>query len=126
MRPAPGWTGSLHWRYRGSGALIEDNSIRARPASTLNLRVMRQLTPQVALTLDVFRPPLAHRTIASKGAHGLCSGRGLLGAQFILGGRRHELSELQFQLIDQPLRALTARAVLLALKLAKQQLQMCV
>jgi outer membrane receptor protein involved in Fe transport len=54
VRPAPGWTGSLHWRYRGSGALIEDNSIRARPASTLNLRVMRQVTPQVALTLDVF------------------------------------------------------------------------
>jgi len=47
-----------------------------------------------------------------------------LGAQFVLGGRRHEFFELQFQLIDQPLHALATRPVLLALQLADQQLQM--
>jgi outer membrane cobalamin receptor len=49
-----GFSGSLQWRYLGSGALIEDNSIRSRPASTLNLRVSRSLGKAAALTLDVF------------------------------------------------------------------------
>jgi hypothetical protein len=49
-----GWTASLQWRYLGSGALTEDNSVRAFPSSTFNLRVTRALARQAAVTLDVF------------------------------------------------------------------------
>jgi len=76
-----------------------------------------------ALTLDILRPWLAHRPLAREGAHSLRFGRGIFGRQFVLGGRRHEFLELQFQLVDQPLRALAARPVLLALQLSDQQLQ---
>ncbi|MBQ0930510.1 TonB-dependent receptor [Ideonella alba] len=52
------WSASLQWRYLGSGALIEDNSQRSRPASTLNLRLSRDLGAWIGrpttLTLDVF------------------------------------------------------------------------
>jgi len=52
------WSGSLQWRYLGSGALTEDNAVRSDPASTFNLRVarnMRDLTHRSSsLTLDVF------------------------------------------------------------------------
>ncbi len=48
------WSGSLQWRYLGSGALIEDNSVRSSPSSTLNLRVGRRLSRNAQLTLDVF------------------------------------------------------------------------
>lgn len=52
------WSASLQWRYLGSGALVEDNSVRSQPASTLNLRLNRQLNDwegrQAELTLDVF------------------------------------------------------------------------
>jgi len=52
------WSGSLQWRYLGTGALIEDNSIRSDPASTFNLRLtrnMRDLTGRSSsLTVDVF------------------------------------------------------------------------
>lgn len=51
-------------------------------------------------------------------------GRGLLGAHLVLRGPRHDLLELQFQLIDQPLCSLAARPMLLALQLADQQLEM--
>jgi hypothetical protein len=54
LKNLDGWTGSLQWRYLGSGALAEDNSVRSNPASTFNLRVTRALGPKVALTLDVF------------------------------------------------------------------------
>ena len=48
------WSASLQWRYLGSGALIEDNSVRSSPSLTTNLRVSRKLTAKTELTLDVF------------------------------------------------------------------------
>jgi len=48
------WSASLQWRYLGSGALIEDNSVRAHPAFTTNLRVGYRLSAGSELTLDVF------------------------------------------------------------------------
>ena len=48
------WSASLQWRYLGSGALIEDNSVRSNPSITTNLRVSRKLWRDAELTLDVF------------------------------------------------------------------------
>ncbi|MBL0088666.1 MAG: TonB-dependent receptor plug domain-containing protein [Ideonella sp.] len=51
------WSASLQWRYLGSGALIEDNSVRSTSSLTTNLRVTRKLPMLGAdseLTLDVF------------------------------------------------------------------------
>ncbi len=48
------WSASVQWRYLGSGALIEDNSVRSKSSLTTNLRVGRKLTPKTELTLDVF------------------------------------------------------------------------
>ena len=48
------WSASLQWRYLGSGALIEDNSVRSRSSLTTNLRVSRTLWRGSELTLDVF------------------------------------------------------------------------
>ena len=52
------WSASLQWRYLGSGALVEDNSVRSHPASTLNLRVSRDLRDWTGLrstvSVDVF------------------------------------------------------------------------
>jgi outer membrane receptor protein involved in Fe transport len=48
------WSASVQWRYLGSGALIEDNSVRSRSSLTTNLRVSRKLTATAELTLDVF------------------------------------------------------------------------
>jgi outer membrane receptor protein involved in Fe transport len=48
------WSASIQWRYLGSGALIEDNSVRSASSLTTNLRVSRKLTPRTELTLDVF------------------------------------------------------------------------
>ncbi len=57
LRDIAHWTASLQWRYLGSGPLIEDNSVRGRPSSTLNARVSRYL-PWLGrnsdLTLDIF------------------------------------------------------------------------
>jgi outer membrane receptor protein involved in Fe transport len=54
LRKVAGFNASLQWRHLGSGALIEDNSVRSAPVSTFNLRVTRELAPKVGLTLDVF------------------------------------------------------------------------
>jgi outer membrane receptor protein involved in Fe transport len=58
VRDLQGYTASLQWRYLGAGPLIEDNSVRSRPSSTLNLRLTRDLGAvlgtRAALTLDVF------------------------------------------------------------------------
>ena len=51
------------------------------------------------------------------------SRRRSLSRQFILARRRHQFFELQFQLVDQPLGALAAWAMLLALEFADLQLQ---
>jgi TonB dependent receptor/TonB-dependent Receptor Plug Domain len=54
----PGWTGSLQLRHLGSGALVEDNSVRSWPSTTMNLRLTRELGAVIgkgaSLTLDVF------------------------------------------------------------------------
>ncbi len=54
LRELGPWSASLQWRYLGSGALIEDNSVRSTPAITTNLRLTHRLAPRVELTLDVF------------------------------------------------------------------------
>ncbi len=54
VKDLAGWTGSLQWRYLGSGALIEDNSVRSLSSITTNLRVSRKLWRDAELTLDVF------------------------------------------------------------------------
>ncbi|WP_196888282.1 TonB-dependent receptor [Rubrivivax gelatinosus] len=48
------WSASLQWRYLGSGALVEDNSVRSSASLTTNLRIGRQLGARTELTLDVF------------------------------------------------------------------------
>ncbi len=48
------WSASIQWRYLGSGALIEDNSVRSSSSLTTNLRISRKLSPKSELTLDVF------------------------------------------------------------------------
>jgi len=48
------WSASLQWRYLGSAALVEDNSVRSAPSLTTNLRLNRRLGPGTELTLDVF------------------------------------------------------------------------
>lgn len=57
LRDRAHWSASLQWRYLGSGALTEDNSVRSRPSATLNGRLSRPLPGigrQAELTLDVF------------------------------------------------------------------------
>lgn len=49
-----GWTATLQWRYIGSGALTNDNSVRMRPSINTSLRLRRDLTKNVELSLDVF------------------------------------------------------------------------
>jgi len=53
LRDWAGFDASLQWRRLGSAALVEDNSLRSRAASTVNLRVSRRLTPQWTLAVDV-------------------------------------------------------------------------
>jgi outer membrane receptor protein involved in Fe transport len=54
IRRLQGWAASLQWRHLGSGPLVEDNSVRSRPSSTLNLRITRELGAKASATLDVF------------------------------------------------------------------------
>jgi len=58
LRDLGPWSASLQWRYLGAGALVEDNSVRAIPSITANLRISRSLQPLLgkdsALTLDAF------------------------------------------------------------------------
>ena len=58
LRDLGPWSASLQWRYLGSGALVEDNSVRSVPSLTVNLRLSRKLslglkTP-AEVSLDVF------------------------------------------------------------------------
>ncbi|MDY0743158.1 TonB-dependent receptor plug domain-containing protein [Paucibacter sp. R3-3] len=52
------WSASIQWRYLGSGALIEDNSVRSHSSLTTNLRISRKLGRwfgrDAELTMDVF------------------------------------------------------------------------
>lgn len=61
LRDLGPWSASVQWRYLGSGALIEDNSVRSRPSLTTNLRVSRKLNARAELTVDVFN--LANRKL---------------------------------------------------------------
>ena len=54
VRDVGPWSASVQWRYLGSGALIEDNSVRSRSSLTTNLRVSRKLWDKAELTIDVF------------------------------------------------------------------------
>ncbi|MFN3296353.1 TonB-dependent receptor [Caldimonas sp.] len=54
LTQAAGWSASLQWRYLGARPLIEDNSVRSRSTLLTNLRIARQLTPRLGVTLDVF------------------------------------------------------------------------
>ena len=57
LRDLAHWTTSLQWRYLGSGPLVEDNSVRSRPSSTLYTRITRGLPGwgrQTDITLDIF------------------------------------------------------------------------
>jgi outer membrane receptor protein involved in Fe transport len=48
------WSASLQWRYLGSGALIEDNSVRSKSSLTTNLRLGKAFNSKIEATLDVF------------------------------------------------------------------------
>jgi outer membrane receptor protein involved in Fe transport len=48
------WSASLQLRHLGSGALIEDNSVRSFASTTTNLRLGYQFSRNVETTLDVF------------------------------------------------------------------------
>ena len=54
MRDRGPWSASLQWRYLGTGALIEDNSVRSVASLTTNLRLGYRFNRQVQATLDVF------------------------------------------------------------------------
>ncbi|MBX3627748.1 MAG: TonB-dependent receptor [Rhizobacter sp.] len=54
LKDLAGWSASVQWRYLGSGALVEDNSVRSYSSATTNLRVSRKLWKDAELTLDVF------------------------------------------------------------------------
>ena len=54
LRDLGSWSASLQWRYLGSGALIEDNSVRSAPSLTTNLRLGYRINPRAELSLDVF------------------------------------------------------------------------
>ncbi|WOB07203.1 TonB-dependent receptor [Piscinibacter gummiphilus] len=54
LKDLAGWSASLQWRYLGSGALVENNSVRSYSSATTNLRVSRKLWKDAELTLDVF------------------------------------------------------------------------
>ena len=54
LRDLGPWSASLQWRYLGSGALTEDNSVRSQSSLTANLRLARKIGRHAELTLDVF------------------------------------------------------------------------
>lgn len=48
-----GWHGGLRWRYLGSRALTEDDSVRSDSTSMVNLNAGYRMTPQLSLGLEV-------------------------------------------------------------------------
>ena len=46
--------GGLRLRYFGSRALIEDNSVRSKPSTLVNLKVGRHLTKSIDVSLDIY------------------------------------------------------------------------
>ena len=49
-----GMFGSVRWRYFGPRALVEDDSVRSKATSLVNLTAGYKFTPSVRLALDVF------------------------------------------------------------------------
>ncbi|MDR7273209.1 hypothetical protein J2X20_005899 [Pelomonas saccharophila] len=54
LRDLGPWSASWQYRYLGSAALVEDNSVRSHPSLTTNLRVARRFGPKTEVTFDVF------------------------------------------------------------------------
>lgn len=54
LKDLAAWSASLNWRYLGSAALVEDNSVRSRSSLTTNFRISRRFGLQTELALDVF------------------------------------------------------------------------
>jgi hypothetical protein len=73
----------------------------------------------------MLRERFARRPLARERRNGRRLGGGPLGGELVLGGRRFQLLQLQFQLIDQPRGALRALAKALAVELLDLELQMC-
>ncbi len=48
------WSASLQWRYLGTGALVEDNSVRSLSSLTTNLRLGWKFGRDAEIMLDVF------------------------------------------------------------------------
>jgi outer membrane receptor protein involved in Fe transport len=46
--------GSIRWRYFGPRALVEDDSVRSKATSLVNLTAGYELTKSVRVALDVF------------------------------------------------------------------------
>ena len=53
LRSMGPWSGALSLRYLGAAPLKEDNSVRSAASTTLNLRVLRQMSDSLDLALDV-------------------------------------------------------------------------
>jgi outer membrane receptor protein involved in Fe transport len=49
-----GMFGSVRWRYFGPRALVEDDTVRSKATSLVNLTAGYKITPSVRLALDVF------------------------------------------------------------------------
>lgn len=92
-----------------------------RPATTL---ASRRRVDHHALARQVVGEGVSFGTLAGEARHHGGLGDGDFRSEFILGGARFKLLELQRQLIDQPLRSLRARAVNLTLELGDPQLLM--
>jgi hypothetical protein len=54
LRELGPWSATVQWRHLGSGALIEDNSVRSIPSTTVSLRVAHRFSERLEATLDVF------------------------------------------------------------------------
>jgi outer membrane receptor protein involved in Fe transport len=48
------WSGSLRWRYFGPRALVQDNSVRSKATSLMNLQGGYQVSKALRVTADVF------------------------------------------------------------------------
>ncbi len=48
------WFGAIRWRYFGPRPLVEDNSVRSKASSLVNLRAGYRLTSQISLAMDVY------------------------------------------------------------------------
>ena len=118
-------TVSINLKRRGisSSVLVTSSPILASRDPPQQAQACRRLDDD-ALALDVFRPGLADRPFAREGADLARRGRRGLRGEFILGRGGDEVFEFQFQLLDQPRRALRALAVEFAFELFDPQLKM--